>query len=274
MRLKLLVVILCGFFSSLGIAQTTVTITASSGPLLTGSVSSGGVTNDGNMVTINQTANRGWAYYDLSSIPYGAIVSAANVYFTTFTSVSSAATNTVTGFVGNPSVIPGATLYTTIGSGTVMNSSTWTANALNTKVVNAAGLTLIQNNCGANLTLGYVRGSTNTYNIYGYPGLAADQPKLEITYTLPPACAGMPSPGATNASAATACPAASVNLTLPSLTAELGITFQWQNSTDGITYNNIVGATASAYSTTQSIPTYYNVSLLVQILAKVLHQHQ
>ena len=257
MRLKLLVVILCGFFSSLGIAQTTVTITASSGPLLTGSVSSGGVTNDGNMVTINQTANRGWAYYDLSSIPYGAIVSAANVYFTTFTSVSSAATNTVTGFVGNPSVIPGATLYTTIGSGTVMNSSTWTANALNTKVVNAAGLTLIQNNCGANLTLGYVRGSTNTYNIYGYPGLAADQPKLEITYTLPPACAGMPSPGATNASAATACPAASVNLTLPSLTAELGITFQWQNSTDGITYNNIVGATASAYSTTQSIPTYY-----------------
>jgi GEVED domain/Ig-like domain CHU_C associated/Secretion system C-terminal sorting domain len=257
MRLKLLVVVLCGFLSSLGFAQTTVTITASSGPLLTGSVTAGGVTNDGNMVTINSGANRGWAYYDLSSIPYGAIVSSATMYYTTYSSVSSTAVNTVTGFVGNPSVMAGATLYASIGSGTVMNSSNWTANALNTKVVTPAGLTLIQNNCGANLTLGYVRGSTNTYNIYGYPGLAADQPKLEITYTLPPACAGMPNPGATNASTASACPAATVNLTLPALVAELGLTFQWQNSTDGVSYNNIAGATAAAYSTTQSVPTYY-----------------
>ncbi|MES2557874.1 MAG: GEVED domain-containing protein [Bacteroidota bacterium] len=257
MRLKLLVVVLCGFLSSFGIAQTTVIITASSGTLLTGSVTPGGVTNDGNMVTINSGANRGWAYYDLSSIPYGAVVSAANVKYTTFSSTLSGAVNTITGFVGNPSLMSGATLYTTIGTGTTINSATWAANAPITGAVNAAGLTLIQNNCGANLTLGYVRGSTNTYNIYGYPGLAADQPQLEITYTLPPACAGTPSPGATNASAATVCPSTPVNLNLPTLVAELGLTFQWQNSPDGVSYTNIGGATTATYSTTQSANTYY-----------------
>ncbi|HLP55911.1 MAG TPA: GEVED domain-containing protein, partial [Fluviicola sp.] len=257
MRLKLLVVVLCAFLSSLGIAQTTVTITASSGPLLTGSVTPGGVTNDGNMVTINQTANRGWAYYDLSSIPYGAVVSSATVYYTTYSSVTSGAINNVTAFAGNPSLMAGSTLYNTIGSATIINSSTWTANALNTGAVNAAGLTIIQNNCGANLTLGYVRGSTNTYNIYGYPGAPADQPKLEITYTLPPACSAAPSPGATNASAASVCPSTPVNLTLPSLAGEPGMTFQWQSSPDGVTYSDIVGATTPSYSTTQSSTTYY-----------------
>ena len=257
MRLKLLVVVLCAFLSSLGIAQTTVTITASSGPLLTGSVTPGGVTNDGNMVTINQTANRGWAYYDLSSIPYGAVVSSATVYYTTYSSITSGAINNVTAFVGNPSAMAGSALYNTIGSATIINSSTWTADALNTGAVNAAGLTIIQNNCGANLTLGYVRGSTNTYNIYGYPGAPADQPKLEITYTLPPACSAAPSPGATNASAASVCPSTPVNLTLPSLAGEPGMTFQWQSSPDGVTYSDIVGATTPAYSTTQSSTTYY-----------------
>ncbi|MDF3025769.1 MAG: hypothetical protein K0S23_76 [Fluviicola sp.] len=256
MRLKLLLVVFYSLLSAIGIAQT-VTITASSGTLLTGSVTPGGVTNDGNMITINQTANRGWAYFDLSSIPYGAIVSSATVYFTTFSSVASGATNTVTGFNGNPSVMSGTTLYNTIGSGTIMNSAVWPANALNTGAVNAAGLTLIQNNCGANLTLGYVRGSTNTYNIYGYPGLAAEQPKLEITYTLPPACAGTPSPGATNASTTSACPSANINFNLPGLTPELGLTFQWQNSPDGLTFNNIAGATGPTYSAIQSSNTYY-----------------
>lgn len=238
-------------------AQTTVTITATgtTGSYNTGSVDNTGVKNDGNMTTINQSANRGWAKFDLSSIPSGAIIVSANAVFTTYTSTSSSATNNIYGFTGDPAVMSGTALYTACGSGSSFNATSWTANAVLTKTINSTGLTFIQNNFGGFMNLGYVRGSTNTYNIYGYPQ-AGSEPQLVITYNVPPACAGTPAPGATNASATSVCPSTTVNFNLPSLTAALGYTYQWQSSPDGITWTNIAGATASTYSSTFSATTY------------------
>ena len=68
-------------------AQTTVTLTATgaTGSFNTGSVNSAGTKNDGNMVTINSGANVGWAKFDLSTLPAGAVVMSANCEFTTYT---------------------------------------------------------------------------------------------------------------------------------------------------------------------------------------------
>ncbi|MES2655985.1 MAG: T9SS type A sorting domain-containing protein [Bacteroidota bacterium] len=191
-KLLLVVLFLGALISNLN-AQVTVTITlncnGNTGSLASGSVSSTGTINDGDMVTINSSANRGWAKFDLSFLPAGATINSATAFFTTFSSTLSGATNSVFGFTGDPSSMTGAALYANCGSGTVYNSSTWSANALQTKALNPAGISFLQANVGnANVNLGYVRGSTNTYNISGYPGRSANtQPQLQITYTIPAA---------------------------------------------------------------------------------------
>lgn len=55
-------------------AQTTVTITTTKTPCTfnTCSIIPAGVKNDGDMITINSAANRGWTKFDLLSIPTGA----------------------------------------------------------------------------------------------------------------------------------------------------------------------------------------------------------
>src|SRR5688572_30087610 len=74
-------------------AQTTVSVYASgtTGSFNTGSVNVSGVKFDGNIDSISigntvpyATAFRGWAEFDLSSIPAGATITSANLYFTTY----------------------------------------------------------------------------------------------------------------------------------------------------------------------------------------------
>jgi hypothetical protein len=245
-----------GFTAS---AQTTVTIyaTGAAGSYNTGSVNSAGTKNDGNMITINSSTNRGWAKFDLSSIPAGALIVSANAVFTTYTSTASGAINNLYGFLGDPFSMSGTALYTACGSGTSFAAGTWTANATNTFALNATGTTFLQNNFGGLVDIGYVRGSTNTYNIYGYPGTTAQQPQLTITYNVPAACSGTPSPGATNANPATACPGGSVTVSLPSLPSASGYTFQWQSSPNSITWTNIPSATGATYTGTVSSATYF-----------------
>ena len=84
-------------------AQTTVTITATgtAGSFNTGSVNNAGVKNDGNMVSISTASNAGWAKFDMTAIPAGAVVMSVNCAFTTFTSTTSGATNNLYGFIGD-----------------------------------------------------------------------------------------------------------------------------------------------------------------------------
>ncbi|MFN7014071.1 MAG: hypothetical protein ACK4ON_07360, partial [Bacteroidia bacterium] len=63
-----------------------------------------------------------------------------------------------------------------------------------------------------------------------------------------PGCTGTPAPGATIASAATACSGQPITLSLTTPTTGAGVTYQWQSSTDGgSTWANVSGATAATY---------------------------
>ena len=188
--LKICLLLIFGFASTLQ-AQVVTTISPASSSFITGSVNAGGTKNNGDMISLNTGANRGWCSFSLASIPAGSTITAVTAQFTTFTSVLSTGINNVKVFTGNPVTDAGATVYTNIGAvggGTVANSSSWTAAGLQTKVFTAPGVAACQAAIGGNINIGYVRGSTNNYNVYGYTASATNQPKLVITYT-PPAIA-------------------------------------------------------------------------------------
>ncbi|MFN7044304.1 MAG: T9SS type A sorting domain-containing protein [Flavobacterium sp.] len=78
-----------------------------------------------------------------------------------------------------------------------------------------------------------------------------------LSYADSNACIGTPTPGNTIASTPTICLGESVTLSLQNLTTGSGVTYQWQSSPDGITYNDIVGATNAIYTGTPTMVTYY-----------------
>lgn len=81
-----------------------------------------------------------------------------------------------------------------------------------------------------------------------------------FTWTPPAPCAGAPSVGTTTSTTNPVC--SGVNFTLGMSAPPFGvsgITYQWQSSTDGITYANITGATSATLTTSQTVSTYYQV---------------
>jgi hypothetical protein len=97
-----------------------------------------------------------------------------------------------------------------------------------------------------------------------YPATPANYPRGfigGITFVPGVVCSGTPTGGATVASANPVCPSVGTTLTLNGATMGTGLTYQWQSSTDGITYTNIAGATSSSYVATQTANTYYQCVL-------------
>ncbi len=220
-------------------AQTesvTINCTGAAGSFASGSVNAAGTKNDGDLITLHNGAdgNRGWGRFSLASIPPLATVTSVTANFTTYSSVLSNASNNIYGFTGDPASIAGATLYTNCGSGTTFNASSWTASAVQTKVLNAAGISFVQANLGGFINLGYVRGSTNVYNIGGYPGDLAAAPSIVVTYTGGSPCAGTPNAGVTVASVSQGCGSIpSSNLSLSGATTDNGLNYQWQFDNGG-----------------------------------------
>ena len=257
------VILSSGMISSLN-AQTTVTITAigATGSYVTGSVNSAGVKNDGDMINITSTANAGWAKFDVSSLPVSAVITNVLCAFTTYSTTSSAASNNLFGFVGDPAIIAGTTLYTNCNTGTSLNLTSWTANAANTKTLNSAGITFVQNNKSSNsLCIGYSRASTNNYNIAGYSGIKGPSPQIIITYTIPPICSGMPTAGTAVASNTLLCAPQNVNLSLSGTTVASGLSFQWLSSPNGSTWSAISTATNAATTQSVTATTYYQCAV-------------
>lgn len=168
-------------------AQTaTITCTGTTGSFNSGFVTSGGTKTDGNLIVDGATTlRRGWASFDLSSIPAGSTVTSVSLKFTvTSNNAVSGVANGIFGFIGTPSAIAGATLYANCASGTNFNNATWAQNTTNTLAFNAAGITFITGRLGSNCNIGFLRGNgTAIFNIAGYPG--ALPPQLVINYTLP-----------------------------------------------------------------------------------------
>ena len=71
------------------------------------------------------------------------------------------------------------------------------------------------------------------------------------------ACSGTPAPGNTNASPATVVVGGSTLLSLQNSTTGVGVTYQWQSSSDNTTWTNITGATSSSYTATVNANTYF-----------------
>jgi hypothetical protein len=62
-------------------------------------------------------------------------------------------------------------------------------------------------------------------------------------------CSGTPAPGNTLATSTTICAGDSVTLSLQNPTLGAGVTYQWQESADGFTWTDIIGATNSTLTT-------------------------
>lgn len=73
----------------------------------------------------------------------------------------------------------------------------------------------------------------------------------------PPVCSGTPAPGNTLSSAASVCPSTPFTLTLQNATTGGGVTYQWQSSSDNVSYTDIPGETLASLTTTLSAATYY-----------------
>jgi hypothetical protein len=82
-----------------------------------------------------------------------------------------------------------------------------------------------------------------------------------ITDVLPP-CSGTPTAGTVAASVSTGCGLSYASaLSLAGSQQATGLTYQWANSTDDATWNEVTGATNNTYATTVTGNVYYTVSV-------------
>lgn len=70
-------------------------------------------------------------------------------------------------------------------------------------------------------------------------------------------CSGTPAPGNTLASQTAVCGGQNTVLSLQNATTGVGVSYQWQSSSNGVTFTNIAAATNPSLTTTQTANTYY-----------------
>lgn len=102
--------------------------------------------------------------------------------------------------------------------------------------------------------------STNQWTVLldGGSSLRQDFPFIiNYTVTTPPPCTGNPAPGNTISTANNVCSGQPFTLSLQNNPVASGLTYQWQSSTDGITWTDVPGANSYNYSTSETSSTYY-----------------
>jgi hypothetical protein len=203
------------------------TIYPTSVSMNTGYVKSTGSKTSGSMlISLSSTYGRGWVKFPLTSIPLGSVINDVTIKFYTFGGTSSTSSNTIRGFTGDPVTMTGSTLYSTIGSGTTYNTSTWTIGtsttpSLNTKVLSSAVAYVQSQLATGYVNFGFVGGNTNLQSIYGYNNTTFSV-RLEISY-IPPA----PSAAITSTNNTIFCQGNSVTLNANTGT---GLSYQWKNN--------------------------------------------
>jgi hypothetical protein len=280
---KLASLLICAMFPVMAFAQTTAVIYASgvAGAYVTGtSTYTPGTTTYtlGNGV-ISSTdsgiiSKRGWAVFDLSSIPASSSISSVTLgfYVSGFTAGTGASCRTY-GYAGDLSAVTTAsTLFNDLNSGTMLWSSSTTTSigtygtgigndSLMSYSAGAVPNTFIAANAGSKISICFTGGGTNAYTITGESGAQTRSgicaPYLVVTYTSTvTACSGTPTPGTVSSSVSSACPTTSITLTNSGYSSST--TFQWQSSPDSMTWSNVAGATSATYGFTGlSATTYY-----------------
>jgi hypothetical protein len=253
------------FSSNTTNAQITTTIYPTNSSMNTGYVTSGGVKySDDMQVSTSTTYGRGWAKFPLTSIPTGSTVTAATIEFYTYGGSVSSGVNSITGFTGDPVSMTGSTLYSTIGSGTSYNSSTWTIGTTTTPSLNSRALSgaasFVQGQIGTGyVNFGFIRGSTNLHSVYGFSNTTY-RVRLIVTYTLP-ACSGTPAAGTANVNGNTSiqvCDNSSFSLNCTGQATSTGITANWQIGTSAAgPFSDISGASAATFSASTTATRYY-----------------
>lgn len=88
------------------------------------------------------------------------------------------------------------------------------------------------------------------------------RPNIRITYTGGTPCAGVPVAGTITASSNMVCPSEQLYLSVSGGTVGANLSYQWQSSTNGITWSDIAGATFPSYAATQSGPNNYRLRVI------------
>ena len=238
-------------------AQTNATLNA----VLSGKVNSANVLTNGDITNIASTADRGYVKFDLTSIPVGAVITSARLELGAISpSTSSPSTANKITTTTLDAATAGAGFFAALNTATAAFTGSFAFTTLpNTfnLILNAAGITALNTALGAGqITYGVIRGSTNIYTFAGYTITTfANQPQLHYTYEVP--CSGTPAVG-TASGPAFACIGSDFDLSLPFSFATTGVTYQWQSSSDGITYSNIGSPMPFPYKTvSQTANTFY-----------------
>ena len=158
-----------------GFSQTTVTIWANAvaGTYTTGNATSAGVRTDNAIVaTGTAPAKRGYAVFDLSSIPAGSQITNVTAGF--YVSSVTAGTNTTStyGYPGDLSTVTvGATLYTDMIAGTLLSGVAYVAGTGNKTIASTpAAVAFLQAGIGSKVSYCYTNTGTYTFNIAGETG--------------------------------------------------------------------------------------------------------
>ncbi len=105
-----------------------------------------------------------------------------------------------------------------------------------------------------------IAGNTWAQLVDGTPAAAQDVPFL-IDYTAVGSPCTATSPGNTISSATSVCPATNFTLSVQTPGSGLGLTYQWESSTDNVTYTAIAGAINTTYTTSQTVATWYRLKV-------------
>ena len=207
-KIYLLSLLCCIGFA--GFSQTTVTIwanTATAGTFITGNASSTGVRTDNTIVaTGTAPAKRGYAVFDLSTIPAGSQITSVTAGFYVSGVAGGTITTTTYGYPGDLSTVTvPATLYADMIAGTALTAVAYTAATGNKTIVStAAAVTFLQANIGSKISYCYTNTGTYSFTISGETGSTATittldhAPYLQITYCAPPTSASVTAAAAPN----------------------------------------------------------------------------
>jgi subtilisin-like proprotein convertase family protein len=81
-----------------------------------------------------------------------------------------------------------------------------------------------------------------------------------FSITLQDVCSGTPNNGTASISSSSGCAGATINLSTSGISTGSGISYQWQSSTDNVTFTNISGATSSSLQTIPLTSLFYRLN--------------